>query len=247
MGQRNRLYCISIITLFVLIVFATALAAKNNTCNHRIQKCLLTDLQAAISLIDDQTWADRARREFAKTQATLGDADVAMQAAGKIKNPDTRAMAIRGIAIAVAESERNAPVKHRLFSKLMARADAIAHPPSRFIALTYIAKARAIAGYDNKAYATAAGIENPDMRNKAYGAIAQAQANSGRINALTISLGKIDDNGYRNRQRKTTAKILARNNNMKAARRIAATIEGNALLKAKALQTLLNKMMKQSK
>ena len=228
----------------LLVLGAQATHARDTACEKPLQACLLHDLQAAITKIDKQTWTDRALRDYARVQTELGDVDPALRAEEKIDTPDTRAIAIRGIAIAVAESDRDAPLKTRIFAKLDQHAKALEHAPSRAIARTYIAKARAIAGRDRAAYQIAAKIDNTDMRNKAYGAIAEAQARQGRIKAVMTSLGKVDDTGYRNRQYKTTAKMLADGGDMKAARRLANAIEGNAVLRAGTLQALLNRISK---
>jgi hypothetical protein len=228
----------------MMILGAQAGLAGKTSCKEDIRSCLLDDLKAAITKIDKQTWTDRALRDFAKVQAELGTVTPALKAAQKIDNPDTRAMALRGIAIAVAQSERYAPAQDTILAKISRQAKTMDHAPSRAIARTYIAKALAIAGHDRSAYETAAKIDNGDMRNKAYGAIAEAQARQGHTQAVITSLGKVDDAGYRNRQYKTTAKMLADKGDMKAARRLANAIEGNAVLRAGTLQALLNRISK---
>lgn len=217
--------------------------AQKQKCKASLPICLLDDLEEQIPAIKRQSWRDRAWREYAKSRAQLGETRAALEIIDRVKNPDTQAMTIRGIAMATAEAQKPVVDKKRIFDKLELSAEALEHKPSRRIAMTYIAAARAVAGTDKAAHTTARQIGNRDMRNKAYGEIAEKQAKAGRVAALRESLGKITDTTYANKQRKKTALLLAENNNPQAARELALAIENNNVLTARTLQMLVTRLL----
>ena len=126
-----------------------------------------------------------------------------------------------------------------LFTRLRAKSEAIQHPPSYAIALTYIAMSQAFAGDDDGAWATAAAMENDALRHKAYGETAEIQAELGKYDAAIKSIRLIDTESFRNKAYSVVSKILADKGNLQDALNAAANIT-NAYKKARAVQHVLD-------
>lgn len=200
--------------LFVFIavfIFCPALppqAHAEDECPAENTSCLLDALGEAAAGIQEDKWRDTTYRELAKLLAHENRMDDAIALIGKIGNPDTQAMTIRGIGMAVADIKPDKKAYDSIFAKLAEEAEKISHPPSHAIAQTYIAMSQAFAGDDEGAMKTAALMANSALRNKAYGETAEIQAERGDLAAVTASIAAVDDQDYRNKAWRTVSKIF---------------------------------------
>lgn len=236
LGKTLWLSCL----LFLPALAGHGARAEQAPCAPADRPCILQALEAEAGKIDNKSWRDQTYRELAKTYAFDGETDKALALVGKIENPDTKAMTIRGIGMAAAE--RNLPPAEYapIFAALHEKAKAIDHPPSHAIALTYIAMAQAFAGDDRGAWTTAAGMENAALRHKAYGETAEIQAGRGDFGAAMQSAAFIDDEPYRNKSLNTVSKIFADGGHFGHALGTAEKIK-NPYMKAQALQYILDR------
>lgn len=188
---------------------ARAEDASPPSCKASDAACLLGMLESSTASVTEDQWRDNTYREIAKLYARQKRADKALPLIAKIKNPDTKAMTIRGIGMAAAKTDMTKPEFDDLFAKLSAEAAKIDHPPSHAIALTYISMAQAFAGLDDGAMKTAAAMDNAALRNKAYGEAGEIQAERGDIGAVMTSVKGIDDPGYRDKELRIISKVFA--------------------------------------
>lgn len=232
--------------IFLAIVPGTARAESPQPspapCAKADRACLLEKLETLTATIPEDSWRDRTWRELAKTLAFDGQADRAMAIIGKIKNPDTQAMTIRGIGMAIAERKTPPEERGKIFTKLRAEAEKIEHKPSHAIALTYIAMAQAFAGDDEAARKTASEMQDDALRHKAYGETAEIEAERGDIEQMKRSLTAIDNDAYRAKSSLTVVKILARARLLDAAADLVQTIE-NPTLQTEGLQFILDRQL----
>jgi predicted negative regulator of RcsB-dependent stress response len=203
-----------ILLLAGLLLFSSAaradtVAQSSVPCAGTDRACLLRTLDATTASIDQSDWRDQTYRELAKLLTHNGQPDQAIALIAKIKDPDTKAMTIRGIGMAAASMHLAPATYTGLFKKLRTEADGIQHPPSHAIALTYIAMSQAFAGDNNGAMKTAAGMQNAELRNKAFNEAAKIQADRGDFNAAFASIAAIDDPAFRDKAHYTIAKIFA--------------------------------------
>ncbi|MCC7305441.1 MAG: hypothetical protein IT558_04180 [Alphaproteobacteria bacterium] len=222
------------------ILVLVAGPARAQDCTMADRACVAGLLQKAAESIDNASWRDQTYRELAKTLAFDGRDDEAMALIDKIQNPDTKAMTVRGIGMAIADRKLKKESFDPLFQKLRKAADKITDPPSFAIALTYIAMSQAFAGDNEGAWATAASMENAALRHKAYGETAEIQAERGDYEALVKSIGFIETESYRNKSSTVVAKILADGEHFDDALKLSQTIT-NPYLRAEALQYTLDK------
>ncbi len=233
-----------ILVIFALFaVSANALAQEQDTvetCPLTERHCIMTMMQGTAGKIDNPGWRDQTYRELAKTLAFDGHTDEAIALIDKIDNPDTKAMAIRGIGMTVADNKLTPEAADAVFTKLHESAKKITHAPSFAIALTYIAMGQAFAGDNEGAWATAAGMENEALRNKAYGETAEIQAERKDFAAAMTSIEKIVNPSYRDKAYATIAKILADNGMLEESIKAGMAIKDNNYMKSQALQYLLD-------
>lgn len=229
-----------ILTIFLFLAFLpVSVRAQERPCTANDRLCLLDRIESLAGQITEDRWRDVTYRELVKTLAFDGQADRAIALIGKIKAPDTRAMAIRGIGMAVAERKTPLHSRTKIYAQLQSAAHAIDHAPSRAIALTYIAMAQAFAGDDDLALATARGIDNESLRNKAFGETAEIQAERGAPEAAFATLKQIASAPYRDKQYLIILKILANAEDHDGALQAAQSIE-NPVLASEGLQYLLD-------
>jgi hypothetical protein len=169
------------------------------SCTATDKACILQEIETTAGIIDTPAWKDKAYRELAKSYTYEGMEDKAIALIPKIESPDTKAMTIRGIGFAAADSKWETGRYIDLWEKLQTVAAGIDHPASHGIALTYIAMAQAFAGQDEAATATALSMENPALKNKALGESAEIQAERGDFAAAMASIGHIQDAAFRNK------------------------------------------------
>ena len=199
-----------IAVLAFLAPFSTVRAQDSAApCAGTDRGCLLKTLETATDSISESKWRDQTYRELAKLLTHERQTDAAVALIGKIQDPDTKAMTIRGIGMAAASAKLGEPANETLFAQLAAEADKIGHPPSKAIAYTYIAMAQAFAGDDAGAMRTAQGMENSALRNKAHNEAAKIQADRGDFDSALASIAAIDDPPFRDKAHFTISKIFA--------------------------------------
>lgn len=223
-----------------LLSLCSPAAAQETPCTANDKPCVMKELETIAAGIDNKSWRDQTYRELAKSYTYEGLEDRAIALIGRIETPDTRAMTIRGIGFAAADSQWDKTRYAVLWAKLDAEAKKIEHLPSQGIAWTYIAMAQAFAGDDEAATATARAMENAALKHKAFGESAEIQAERGDFSAAMASIAEIDSSAYRNKAYRTVAKIFTDGGKLQEAYDTAMKID-NPYTKAQALQTLLNR------
>lgn len=231
--------------IFLLfILFGTSLSAKEEsnitTCLIKDRHCIINQMTKDAALINNTSWRDQTYREIAKSHAFDGNFSLALDIIPKIQTPDTTAMTIRGIGMAIAQQKHKPEDFENMFTSLREQAEKISHPPSYAIALTYIAMAQAFASDDNGAWKTASDMSNDALRHKAYGEAAEIQAEKGRFSAAQKSIKQISSLSFRNKAYSTISKILSDNGEFKDAY-IAANAITNPYKKTQSLQYMLDK------
>ena len=230
---------ITLLFLFVIFFITPSIAEEHTPCAIKDRNCVLDELLSEAQSIENKSWRDQTYRELAKTLAFDGRVDEAIAVISRIKSPDTQAMTIRGIGMAVADNALPEAKYDAAFKKLRATAETITHPPSYAIALTYIAMAQAFANDDAGAWATAADMENDALRHKAYGETAEIQAEKGKFDEAMKSISAIESSAFRNKAYAIVAKILADKKHLDEALKSARSIT-NAYKKAQAIQYVLD-------
>jgi len=217
-----------ITSLVILLSFgANAYAQDKPNCAGTDTACILALLETKAASISEDSWRDSTYREVAKLMTAQGNTEQALALIPRIKNPDTKAMTIRGIGMEAAKLKLSPNAYTSLWGKLRVEADKIEHPPSYAIALTYIAMAQAFAADDAGAMKTAAAMENAALRNKAYAETAEIQAARGDIKAVTASIAAINDAAFRDKAYMTVAKLFADRKFYNQAFTSAVSIENN--------------------
>lgn len=243
-----KLHCFIVLTALCQLTFAilpaTAFAesvAEAKSCAVTDAECLHEEIERAAKALTNKTERDQTYRELAKSRARAGNPEKALEIVPLIETPDTRAMAIRGIAMELAGLKWPKDKQDKIFALLRQQAEPLkqTHPPSFAIALTYIAMGQAFAGDNEGAWKTAAEMENASLRHKAYSETAEIQAENGDYENAKISLNKIDDIPYKNKACVAISKILA-NKGMMTQAYDAATQITNPYLKAAAIQNILD-------
>lgn len=241
----------SVFTRVLLVFLAFALSASAAmaeepaapppiACAAADRECILNAIENTAAAITEKSWRDQTYRELAKTLAFDGQTDRAMSLITRIESPDTRAMTIRGIGMAVADNKLSPEQYADIFRKLRAEAERIDHPPSYGIALTYIAMAQAFAGDDAGAMETAKSMENASLRNKAFGESAEIQAERGDFKAALASISLIDDAHFRDKAYDTVSGIFSQRGLYDDALAMAMKI-GSPYMKSGALQYVLDR------
>lgn len=230
-----------LVILCALVPPALAQNQKNiHDCTAEDRPCLLKYLHSVAKNIDRDAWRDQTLRELAKSYTADRMIDNAIAVIDEIKNPDTKAMTIRGIGMELADLNLSKKEQDAVFKRLTDESHKITHPPSFAIALTYVAMGQAFARDNEGAWATAASMENDALRHKAYGETAEIQAERGNLDAALKSISFIETDSYRNKSYSLVSKILA-DQNMFAEALVAANGGTNAYKKAASILYILNK------
>ncbi len=217
MHNRNHTIFIQkpllLFTLFLICSLAAyvphAQASDPSPCTIDDRPCILSQLEQSAGAIENIKWRDQTYRELAKTLAFDGEVTRAIALINKIQSPDTKAMTIRGIGMALSDNSTSQEAQRDIFAALHKEAKKIVHPASFSIALTYIAMAQAFAGDNEGAWETAKAMENDGLRHKAYGETAEIQAERGDFNAAMTSISYIESESFQNKAYSVTSKILA--------------------------------------
>lgn len=200
--------------LFLLfIILSTNLHAQetdqNTICPVKDRSCILKQVLKDTALINNTAWRDQTYREIAKTYAFDKEFALAVDIIERIQTPDTKAMTIRGIGMALAPQGYSQEELGERFATLRGKAEKISHPASYAIALTYIAMAQAFAGDNEGAWKTAADMKNDALRHKAFGETAEIQAEKGDFKSAKISIEKIESLSFRNKAYSIVSRILS--------------------------------------
>lgn len=212
---------------------------KVPSCTVNDKLCMMRQIEALTPSIERQDWQDITYRELAKSYAREGRPESGIALIAKVKNPDTKAMTIRGIGMEIASLNWTKARYSKVFATLAEQAKAISHGPSQGIAYTYIAMSQAFAGDDDGARLTASAMTNVALRSKAYAETAEIQAARDDLKNTLQSIGAIEASSFRNKAYDTVSKIFVDRGNIDAAYTCAQKID-NAYLKTKAIQRILN-------
>lgn len=235
-----------IVSLLLLSAALSPALAEPSPCAVADTKCLIEDLMTTAKTIPEDNWRDQTWRETAKTAAANNQIDQALKIIPLIKNPDTKAMTIRGIGMALADLDLTPPQRKEIFTALRAEADNIEHAPSHAIALTYIAMSQAFAGDNQDAMATAASMTNAALRNKAYGEAAEILAEHDNLQDALLNLAAIDDPGYKDKQQGLVVKKFSDIKSYASALTVANGI-ANPYERAQALIYILGKQAQENR
>lgn len=230
---------LSFFLIFMLMSTSAHADEAPTSCEINNRLCILDNTLDLSANIENQAWRDQTYREIAKTYAFEGHFDKSLTVIDLIMTPDTKAMTIRGIGMAIAPQGHTQEALDGMFIKLRAEAEKITHPASYAIALTYIAMAQAFAGDNEGAWKTAADMENDALRHKAYGETAEIQAEKGNYKAAKQSIEYIDSFAYRNKAYSIVSGILADRDLYEDSYAAALSIT-NAYKKAQAIQYMLD-------
>lgn len=228
---------------FAALIFFTpfqVISAQERNCDVNDTACLFTIIETEAAKITESRWRNHAYRDLGVSKAMAGDYDGAAALVAHIDNPDTQAMTIRAIGMAVAIHQDLSDDTYRtIFAKLDKAAEIITNAGAKDIAYTYIAMAEAFAGLDADAAATTNNMSNPALKHKAYAETAEIQANRGDFNAAMSSINAIDSLAFKNKALATVSGIFAKQKQYEAALKTAQAIT-NPTTKAQAVQNILN-------
>jgi len=227
---------IALILLSLLTAFPVAASAA--PCAPEDKPCLMAEIESLAPQIQNALWRDQIYRELAKSYAYEGIENKAVSLIAKISNTDTKAMTIRGIGFAAADTKMEAGRIATLFKSLSTAAKKIDYPPSRDIAWTYIAMAQALAKDDTGALTTIKEMENPALKHKALAETAEIQAERGDAAAALATAGEIDSLSFRNKALSLLNDIFVEKN-MPADAYHATSMIDNPYMRARALQTII--------
>tara|TARA_R110001592_G_scaffold16881_15_gene71750 strand:+ start:8913 stop:9680 length:768 start_codon:yes stop_codon:yes gene_type:complete len=237
--RKTDVFLRAILFLLVTAVTIPTQAQAAEQCPTKDRSCVLEQMITNAADIDNTAWKDQTYREIVKTLAFEGNFDRALVIFDLIETPDTKAMTIRGIGMTLANYKDSPEELTKKFAKLRVKADSIMHPPSRGIALTYIAMSQAFAGDNEGAWKTTEDMKNAALQHKAYGETAEIQAEKGDFKSAKISIDKIESLSFRNKAYETISKILSDNKQYEDAYSAANAIT-NAYKKGQAIQYLLD-------
>lgn len=232
----------TILSFFCLFGLSGGLfpAHAQASCSVEDTACLLSAIEQTATNIEQPRWRNQAYRDLAVSKGMNGDYDGAASLVGKIDNPDTQAMTIRAIGMALALHKDLPDSEYRtMFAKLDKAATTIQNEGAKDIAYTYIAMAQAFAGLDGDATTTTQQMTNDALRHKAYAETAEIQAERGVYDEALKSINAIDSTAFKNKALGVVSAIYIKKDLMDEALRLAMMIS-NPTKKADALQKILN-------
>lgn len=196
-----------------------------STCAQDDFDCVLLKLQADMQSIPYQPWRDQTMRDMASLMTEQGRPNMAIRLIPEIQNPDTKAMTIRSIAVALADTTLSTDEKSAIYKTLIKEAQAMTHEPSQQIALRYIAKGQALSLFDDESRNTVMMITNPSQRDKAFAEIAEVQAKHGFTSRAIKTVKTIESESYRDQVYGNLTTILAKAGDFKAATSVSGLIK----------------------
>lgn len=202
--------------------------------------CLIAEIENSAKSISEPRWRNYAYRDLAVSKAVEGHYDDATAMVQLIDNPDTQAMTIRAIGMALAIHRKLSDDEYKtLFAKLDKAAQTITDAGAKDIAYTYIAMAQAFAGLDADATHTTMRMTNPALKYKAYAETAEIQAERGDYNAAIQSINAIESAAFKNKALSTVTTLFIKQQDYNSAVKTASAIT-NPTTKASALQSIVN-------
>jgi predicted negative regulator of RcsB-dependent stress response len=230
----------TILFLTIMMLSVNGHASETHACDYNDTSCLMTVTEASIEQITEKRWRNHAYRDLAVSLAYSGDIDKAVTLISKIDNPDTQAMTVRAIGMALANNKDLSDEAYKdVFSKLDNSSKTITHEGARDIAYTYIAMAQAFAGLDNDAMQTTLNMTKPELKNKALGETAEIQAERGDYDEAIRSINAIQSQSFKNKALGLVNDIFVKDEQFDLAYQTAIQIT-NATRKAKSLQNIID-------
>lgn len=227
--------------LFLLVIFMPFHLKAEDIVSSNEPMVMMQASLVEIAKIKEPRWRNNAYRDLAESMAFFNeDAASAIDIIKKIDNPDTQAITIRAIGMALA-IHKNLPDDHykRIFKQLDDAATLVTDEGARDIAYTYIAMAQAFAGLDADATKTTDAMKNPALKHKAFGETAEIQAERGDYNAAITSINLIDSTAFKNKALKIVSDIFVKRKDLNSAFKTASQIT-NSTKKAAAFQKIIN-------
>jgi hypothetical protein len=225
--------------LLICLTFIPPTYAKT-LCNNGTTSCLIEMIEDTVSQISEPRWRNQAYRDLAISKGFKGNYDAAALLVNRIDNPDTQAMTIRAIGMAIAiKQDLSDTTYKRAFARLDKAAQTITNEGAKDIAYTYIAMAQAFAGLDNDATKTTIQMTNPALRHKAYAETAEIQAERGADAEALKSINAIESVSFKNKALGVVASIYIKKEKTDKALELAMMIT-NPTKKAHTLQKILN-------
>ena len=226
--------------LSLLIFPMNAWAQQEDACSVNDISCISAQINDIANTIEQSRWRDYAYRDLAVSTAYQGEIDDAVAILNQIENPDTKAMTIRAIGMALALHKDLSDESYKsVFSKLDKAAAAMTNEGARDIAYTYIAMAQAFAGLDADATATTNAMVKPELKSKAFAETAEIQAERGDYDAAIKSINNINLKSFKNKGLSKIVDIFVKDEKYDLAYKTAQQIT-NPTQKAVALQKIVN-------
>jgi len=238
--QSTCLFVLTLcLSLFVFISDGHS-AKEPNTCIYSDTICIMSQTETSIESISEPRWRNHAYRDLAVSHAFNDNIDKAVTLIEKIDNPDTQAMTVRAIGMALAiHKDLDIESYKSMFKKLDDFSKTITHEGARDIAYTYIAMAQAFAGLDDDAMTTTLAMNKPELKYKALGETAEIQAERGNYAEAIKSMNAIKSNSFKNKSLGLVSDIFVKQNKFDLAYKTAIQIT-NATKKANKLQKIIN-------
>lgn len=229
----------STILLIALFSFIPHASAKV-PCATSDYSCFFNLIEQRAEQITESRWRNQAYRDLAVSKAMDGHYDGAVALIDKIDNPDTQAMTVRAIGMAVAlHKDLDNTTYRAIFAKLDTKSATIKDSGAKDIAYTYIAMAQAFAGLDDDATKTTDNMTNPALKHKAFGETAEIQAERGDYDQAMKSINAIDSIAFKNKALGIISGIFVKREEYERAQRAALNIT-NMTKQVSALQNILN-------
>jgi len=232
----------SALFFMALLFFAPfhGVSAQGKNCDVNDTLCLFNIVETEAAKITEGRWRDHAYRDLAVSKAVSADYDGAVALIARINNPDTQAMTIRAIGMAIAIHQNLSDDTYRMvFAKLDKAAETITNEGAKDIAYTYIAMAEAFAGLDADAAKTMSNMKNSALKYKAYAETAEIQAGRGDFKAAMASINAIHSLSFKNKALGVISSIFTKQKKYDEALNAAQSIT-NPTQKAEAVQLLIN-------
>lgn len=229
----------STILLFTLLISISSTMAQEK-CVVDNHTCIFSMIENEATSMSESRWRNQAYRDLAVSKAMESDYDGAAALIDKINNPDTQAMTVRAIGMAMALHKNLDDATYRtIFEKLDTKAATIQDSGAKDIAYTYIAMAQAFAGLDADATKTTDNMTNPALKHKAFGETAEIQAERGDYAQAMQSINAIDSAAFKNKALGIVSAIFVKRGEYNYALETASKIT-NSAKKVSALQKILN-------
>jgi hypothetical protein len=189
-----------LLIISMMIISGHTLAQEVKQCQVEDHACLFSIIETEAESMTESRWRNQAYRDLAVSYIMEGKINSAVGLVDKIDNPDTQAMTIRAMGMAVALHQDLDDAQYRvIFQKLDEKAATIKDEGAKDVAYTYIAMAQAFAELDDDATKTTENMTNPALKHKAFGETAEIQAERGEYDLAMQSINAIDSIAFKNK------------------------------------------------